>query len=82
MSTPKQLAEKIGVEYHMEHSQRNPDSWFDKAKGHWIGFLECDHEICEDSRELIAYLDTQDTAKWVRSDWEQAARAKEPVTHD
>ena len=79
MSTPKQLAEKIGIEYHQGH----PVEWqivgFEDgyATRSWDAFLACTHEICEDSRELMAYLDTQSTAKWVRKDWEEEAAKQE-----
>lgn len=59
MSTPKQLAEEIGVAYHVEHTSRDPDNWFNKAKGQWISFKDCTREICQDSRTLIGHLEYQ-----------------------
>ncbi len=60
MSTPKQLAEKIGIEYHGIHY--HTDQW-KKKYGHfylsWEAFLVCTHEICEDSRTLIGHLEYQ-----------------------
>ena len=65
MSTPKQLAEKIGVLYHVEHTNRDPDNWFNKAKGQWVKFKDCTHEICEDSRTLIAHLEAEEAKQEV-----------------
>ncbi len=70
MSTPKQLAEKIGIEYHQRHSltiaaQKNsfsgyPPEYIYNPPASWDAFLVCSHEICEDSRTLIAHLEKQE----------------------
>lgn len=68
MSSTKQLAEKIGLEYHQMHALRNIAFNPKLATPHgtemsWDAFVVCTHEICEDSHTLIAHL------------------AKEPVSH-
>ena len=65
MSTPKQLAEKIGIEYHHSHvSANSQDSTYKLAitplNYSWNAFLVCTHEICEDSRTLIGHLEKQE----------------------
>ena len=77
MGTTKQLAEAIGIEYHGAHFRQDPEYWKAFTDRSWDAFLLCTHEICEDSRELMAYLDTQPTAKWVRKDWEEDAAKQE-----
>jgi len=53
--TLSQMAEfRLGREYHVVHAKS------------WYGFEECDHEVCEDARELVLQL--------------EALEAKEPVT--
>ena len=63
MSTPKQLAEKIGIEHHGEHVRAgvvNSDYWANKGiTPSWPDFLICPHEICEGSRTLIGHLEYQ-----------------------
>ena len=61
MSTPKQLAEKIGIEYHQLHLKvqyARELLGYQNAPGElsWEAFLVCTHEICEDSRTLIEHL--------------------------
>ncbi len=50
-STPRELAEKIGLEYHKSHPAV-PNEW----PMSWDPFESCTHEICEGSRELIQLL--------------------------
>ena len=56
-STPRQLAEKIGLEYHWAHIRADMGRRYSVG-----GFNECTHEICEDSRELIRTCEVMETA--------------------
>ncbi len=77
MSTPKQLAEKIGIEYHQMHVREGYIAANGPPKdSSWDSFLVCTHEICEDSRTLIAHLEANEAP------CNCIDCAKEPVSHE
>jgi len=91
MNTPKQLAEKIGIEYHGIHHHTtqfmSKQAVSNTDYRSWEAFLACTHEICEDSRTLIGNLEYQarllkDCELYIPVEaWEELS-GREPVNVD